>query len=210
MSRKSKKLKNKLIIGFSILVAFLIVMLTFNRVPDVITSENIKEGIHYNEISKDNKDLYKSDKKIIAIVSMTCPHCYDFAKTFRYMQKDIEFVPVGWGRGFEQLSKVMLTAKKFSNNNKVIYELFELYKNPNVSVNQAFRIIQENTKATLQEIQEYYASPTLAALIKTNQKNANQLPVTGVPTILVGSKKLKIENIKGNDNFKVLMNELTK
>jgi len=47
-------------------------------------------------------------------------------------------------------------------------------------------------------------------LIIRNQIKANKLPVTGVPTILVGDKKLKMENIKGTDNFKVLINEIKK
>ena len=201
MNKKSKKIKNKLIIGFSGLVALFVIMLTYNRVPETITPDNIREGIHYTEISG---DLYESNKKVVAIVSLTCPHCYNFTQNFRDIQKDIEFVPVGWGRGFESLSKVMFTAKHFSNNNKVIYELFELYHTQNASISQAFKVIEENTVAKMQDIEE------LKELIIKNQIRANKLPVTGVPTILVGDKKLKMENITGADNFKVLINEIAK
>ncbi len=207
MSRKSKKLKNKLIIGFSGLIALFIIMLTYNRVPETITPDNIKEGIHYTEV---DGDLYDSNKKVVAIVSLTCPHCYNFTQNFRDIQKDIEFVPVGWGRGFESLSKVMFTAKHFSNNNKVIYELFDLYHTQNASVSQAFKVIEKNTVAKMQDIEKYYNSEELKELIIRNQIKANKLPVTGVPTILVGDKKLKMENIKGTDNFKVLINEIKK
>lgn len=208
MNKKSKKLRNKLIIGLSGLIAFFIIMLTYKSVPDVITPDNIKKGIHYTEV---NSDLYKSNKKIVAIVSLTCPHCYNFTKNFRDIQKNIEFVPVGWGRGFEQLSKIMFTAKKFSSNNKVIYELFEIYNTTqNVNLNQAFKVIEKNTKAKIQEIETYYNSEELKELVIRNQIKANKLPVTSVPTILVGDKKLKLENVKGNDNLKFLIKEITK
>lgn len=207
MNKKSKKLRNKLIIGFASLITLFIIMLTYNSVPEIITPDNIRERIHYTEI---NGDLYESNKKVVAIVSLTCPHCYNFTKNFRDIQKDIEFVPVGWGRGFEQLSKVMFTAKHFSTNNKVIYELFEIYHNQNVNINQAFKVIEKNTKAKIKDIEKYYNSKELKELIIKNQIKANKLPVTSVPTILVGNKKLKMENIKGVDNLKVLINEITK
>lgn len=207
MNKKSKKLRNKLIIGFASLITLFIIMLTYNSVPEIITPDNIRERIHYTEI---NGDLYESNKKVVAIVSLTCPHCYNFTQNFRDIQKDIEFVPVGWGRGFEQLSKVMFTAKHFSTNNKVIYELFEIYHNQNVNINQAFKVIEKNTKAKIKDIEKYYNSKELKELIIKNQIKANKLPVTSVPTILVGNKKLKMENIKGVDNLKVLINEITK
>lgn len=207
--RRKKNAKTKLVILFSMIIGLLILMLTFNSVPDIITTENIKEGIHYKEL-KSNKKIFETDKKVVAIVSLTCPHCYEFVQTFKYMQKDIEFIPVGWGKGFESLSRIMFTAKKFSNSNKVIYKLFELYKNPNTNINEAFRIIQNNSKVTLQEIKKYYGSEELDQLIYINQKNANKLPVNSVPIVIVNNKKLKIENIKGADNFKTLMNELIK
>jgi len=173
-----------------------------------ITPTNITENLHYEVVKKGY--VSENSKPLVAVISITCPHCYDFSQSFKYMEDKIEFIPVGWDLDHEKNAKIVFTAKHFSKENEIIYKLFDLYKKDVVSNEEALKLIASVTKTDFKIVEDYFNSEELLKIVKNNINHSEEVVVNSVPTLFIKDKKLNLNKAETEKDLKVLIEELIK